>query len=147
VRNALGRDNDRVMIMAALILVISAAAFIQFCIFSWRAALLTVAAKPLSDQVHEALAATAGALESGDFLAARQLLALSPSLAGGDRSLLSVGAYFTALRSIKALAGWVFPFSFVWTKREMAACTRFAAVVLDERLQRNRQCIAEICSY
>lgn len=133
------RHTVSVMI-AALILVISVAALIQFAVFSWRAAFLSVAALPVSEDVANLVEIDAESGLSSDFVKAAQWLELSPNLAGNERRTLGVRVYHAALQFMSNLG-------ISWAQSEMSNCTRFMAVVVDERLQRNRACYADLCSY
>lgn len=133
--------------VSALIFVISMAALLQFGLFAWRAAFLSVAAKPVSEQIRAALGEQSDATGGVDYQAASEWLKLSPNLDGGDRSMWPVRAYFTALRGISAVMQSVAPSKAGWSQREMSACARYIAVVADERLQRNRLCIAQMQSF
>ena len=124
------------MMISALILVISVAALIQFAAFSWRAAFLSVAALPVSEGVSNLMDMET----SSDFSQAAQWLELSPNLAGNERRTLGVRAYHAALQFMSSLG-------ISWAQGEMSNCTRFMAVLVDERLQSNRACYADICSY
>jgi Tfp pilus assembly protein PilV len=127
--------------IAALIFVISMVALIQFGVYSWRAAFLSVAATPVSEEIRAALGACAQANATADYETATEWLKLSPNLSGHDRQTWQVRAYFAAVHAIGSLM------NSTWAQREMEACGRFVAVVADERLQRNRLCIAEMNSF
>ncbi|MFZ0039377.1 MAG: hypothetical protein WAK91_18265 [Candidatus Acidiferrales bacterium] len=133
--------------IAALIFVISLAAFGQFALLSWRAAFLTVAAKPISEEIRAALGAFAPASETENFKTAAEWLKMSPNLGGQDRRMWPVRMYFVALRGIGAAAQFVAPSMAGWSQREMGACSRYIAVVAGERLQRNRLCMAQMESF
>ncbi len=124
------------MMISAFILVISVAALIQFGIFSWRAAFLSVAALPVSEGVSNLMDMES----SSDFRQAAQWLELSPNLAGRERRGLGVRAYHAALQFMSSLG-------ISWAQDEMSNCTRYMAVLVDERLQSNRACYADMCSY
>ena len=132
-----------VNMIAALIFVISVAALAQFGLFTWRCAFLSVAAREVSQETRAALGAAGAAVEDGDFSGASKWLDLSPNLAGEDRRLWTVRAYFVALRGMSRILA---PAS-AWSQREMVSCARYAAVVVEERLQRNRLAVAEMQSY
>jgi len=131
--------------IAALIFVISLAAFGQFALFSWRAAFLSVAAKPVTEEIRAALGSQDSETES--FKSAAEWLKLSPNLCGHDRKIWPVRAYFVALRGISAIANFVAPSMAGWTQREIGACSRYIAVVAGERMQRNRLCMAQMQSF
>jgi len=133
--------------IAALIFVISFAALIQFALLSWRAAFLSVASKPVSEEIQTALGSYAQSSGTPDFESAAEWLKLSPNLAGTDRRTWPVRLYFTALRAMNSVTRFVAPSKAGWWQQEMGACARYIAVVADERLQRNRLCIAEMHSF
>ena len=132
--------------IAALIFVISVAALGQFAMFSWRAAFLTVASREMSLETRAAMGAAAAAVDSGDLAGASKWLELSPNLAGEDRRLWTIKLYYVALRAIGGLSRMLVPAS-EWSQREMVSCARYAAIVVEERLQRNRLVVAEMRSF
>jgi hypothetical protein len=132
--------------IAALIFVISVAALGQFAMFSWRAAFLTVASREMSLETRAAMGAAAAAVDSGDLAGASKWLELSPNLAGEDRRLWTIKLYYIALRAIGGLSRMMVPAS-EWSQREMVSCARYAAIVVEERLQRNRLVVAEMRSF
>jgi hypothetical protein len=135
-----------VNMIAALIFVISVAALAQFGLFSWRAAFLLVASREVSAETRAAMGASAAAVAEGDFSGAAKWLDVSPNLAGHDRRLWTVSLYFLALRAISAASRILTPAA-DWSQREMVSCARYAAVVVEERLQRNRLAVAQMQSY
>ena len=135
-----------VNMISALIFVISIAALAQFGLYAWRAAFLSVAAREISQETREALGAAGSAVQDGDFSSATKWLDLSPNLAGEDRRLWTVRAYYAALRGVAAMSRILAPAG-EWSQREMVACSRYAAVVVEERMQRNRLAVAEMQSY
>ena len=135
-----------VNMIAALIFVISVAALLQFGLYAWRAAFLSVAVREVSEETRAAMGAAAAAVDSGDFNGAAKWLEVSPNLAGEDRRLWTVKLYYVALRGIAGLSRLVAPAS-EWSQQEMVSCARYAAVVVEERLQRNRLVVAEMRSF
>jgi hypothetical protein len=135
-----------VNMISALIFVISVAALGQFALFSWRAAFLTVASREVSLETRAAMGSAASDVEDGNFAGASKWLELSPNLAGEDRRLWTVKLYFVALRAIAGLSRMMAPAG-DWSQREMVACARYAAIVVEERLQRNRLVVAEMRSF
>ncbi len=137
---------------ASLILVLSVAALAQFALSYWRALLLETAARELS---RRALEAGLAKLELGpkDFDVVISMYRLCPQLGERRSNLTVVRAYY---RSIRALANLVesrlahalgLDRLAGWTQREMQACTRYAAVLLDQRLTENLASAAKIQSY
>lgn len=127
---------------AALIFAISAAALAQFGVFTWRAGLLSLAEQPLSEQICEIAGISANSIGQKDFETLSSLHKVCPELKQASRELWSVRVYYQVVRSLGWLGG-----SKPWASREMALCTRYVAVVIDQRLQRNRACLAQLSSY
>lgn len=133
--------------VAALIFVISAVALAQFAVFSWRAALLSVAAQPLSEDICGVVGIAANSADPKDFQTLSSLHQICPELNQASREVWLVRAYYSSVRALGWLGGSVSPVWGTWTNREMAVCTRYVAVAIDERLQRNRACVAQLSSY
>ena len=141
------------MLIAAFILVISTAAMVQFAVFTWRAGLLRVASEPVLAQAEaESAEASHNLLNGKDF---KQVLArqdLCPDLdTGSAPSLRPVRIYYSVLRVLHGLGNLIVspgaPGFGGWTQREMALCTRYAAVVLSHRVQTNQALAAEVRSF
>ena len=134
--------------ISALILVISMLALIQFAVYSWRAAILTIAYRPISERTRATLGVVCNeSVESADFAGAAQWLALSPSLDGKDEGIHSVRAYAFAVRAAGSILSMLTPTGSEWAEREVANCARYMAVLMDSRLQRNEECMVSIRSY
>lgn len=128
--------------IAAMLLLISVVMLAQFGLFYWRAVVAGVAAQPLSDLVRAAARLENGTVRSTDFHTMLDLHHVTPSLKDGNDELGLVKAYYAALeklaRHVPPLAGW--------TEREMTLCSRYVAVLVDQRLERNLVCAAEMRS-
>lgn len=137
------------MLIASFILVISLAALIQFAVFSWRAGLLSVAAQPLLNQADMA-SAPANLLQSNDFEHMAAYQELCPEIgADAGQNLRSVRLYYGFLQFLSGLGSSAIEATTPngWMQREMALCTRYAAVVLSQRMERNQALAAEVRSY
>ena len=128
--------------IAILLLAFSLVALAQFAVYYWRAVMLGVAAQPVSGQVQRAARISMSSLGPADFEALLNLHDVTPGLKGDPGQLLAVRMYY---RAAKAL-GRLVPQLSGWTHREMSACAGYVAVLVDQRLQRNLACAAEICS-
>lgn len=134
------------MLSAAIIFVISMVAMVHFAVSSWRAGLLRVAGKALPGERESAAAPTLALLQSQNFQALSALQELCPDLtAGKSQSLRSVSLYYRVLRSLNALGNAIVPQASAtgWAQSEMALCTRYAAAMLAQRLERNRALLAD----
>ncbi|HEV2289452.1 MAG TPA: hypothetical protein VGR81_10910 [Candidatus Acidoferrales bacterium] len=134
--------------VAALILVISAAMMAQFVVFFWRANMVRVAAQPVSERLQLAGAAFPKALNQNDFSVIAAISHMCPGMDPSDSlSLWPVRAYYAAVRLASMLSGAFLSSGSGWTQREMAACTRYVAVSIDARLRSNQAYLAELRSY
>jgi len=130
------------MFIAALIFVMSMAVIIQFGALSWRAGLLRVAAEPLPAGREDSTLAAAKPLISEGFANITAYGKLCPDFADGSYlKLRSVRAYYGVLQILKDF-GHV-----AWAGREMSLCTRYAAVMLSHRLERNQAMLASVRSF
>jgi hypothetical protein len=137
------------MLIAAFILVISVAALIQFAVFTWRAGLLCVASQPLPNQVDMGYA-NCNALQSKDFGGISAYQELCPEIGADARqNLRSVRLYYRFLQFVSTLGNSFLEAAMPtnWTQREMALCTRYATVVLSQRMERNHALATEVRSY
>jgi hypothetical protein len=139
------------MLIASFILVMSLAATVQFAVFIWRAGLLRVASQPVSDS---ALAgeASVNLLNTNDFATTNAIQGLCPDLESNPLpKLRTVRLYFSFLRLAKMAGDFIVapgaPGFGDWTASEMALCTRYASVVLSQRLERNRVLCDEARSF
>jgi hypothetical protein len=122
----------------AFILVFSVAALVRFGISQWRAMWLTVAARPLSDCLQAATGLDANALRAEDFyLITKTSHYVSPAPRERNVWLREVGVYFKLVSTVeKALGGHV-PQIKRWAQSELLSCAKYAAAVLDQRLNAN----------
>lgn len=137
------------MLIAAFILVISVAALVQFAAFTWRAGLLRVASEPLPNQA-ETGCTPCNVLQSKDFEDVSAYQQLCPEIgADAGQNLRSVRLYYRFLQFVSTLGSSILEAVIPtgWTQREMALCTRYAAVVLSQRMERNHALAAEVRSY
>lgn len=136
------------MLVASFIFVISLAAMIQFAAFTWHAGLLRVAGEADEVGAHAAEHVFPNSLPHNDFRKVAAYQQLCPELAGGEASKLrSVRLYYRFLQFLTSLSGSLFSAHSGWTHREMALCTRYASVILSQRLERNQVQMAEVRSF
>jgi hypothetical protein len=121
------------MLIAAFIFAISLGTMIQFVVLSWRAGLVSVAAQQPAAGIE---------LQINDFRDVAAYQQLSPDLGFGPApKLRSVRIYY---RILEFLAGTE---QGGWANREMALCTRYATVVISQRLASNQALAAEMRSF
>ena len=131
--------------LAALILVFSVMMLVQFSIYTWRMAVISLAANPLSDLGLTAIRPTS--IESTDFRALSALNGLCPELEKPTSGLRLVRAYCSGITLLDRLSNALLPAAASWTQNELALCTRYMSVEIDQRLQRNQLCYAALRSY
>jgi hypothetical protein len=139
------------MLIAAFILVMSLAATVQFAVFIWRVGLMRVAAEPILDSALEA-EASANLMNTQDFAAAAAIQGICPDLERNPiPKLRTVRLYVSLLRLAQKVGDIIVAPGAQgfggWTTREMALCTRYATVVLSQRLERNRVLCDEARSF
>lgn len=138
------------MFISAFIFVISIAAVVQFLIQSWRSGLLRVAGVVPSISAEDPSAAIyRKILQTQDFKEVISYQNVFQELtASRGQSLKPVELYYGVLRGLRGLvrkAGLEAVAE--WSKQEMGLCTRYAAVVMVQRLERNQALAAEVRSY
>jgi hypothetical protein len=138
--------------VASLILVLSIAALAQFALSYWRALLLETATCELSRRALEAGLAKL-TLGPGDFDVIVNMYRICPPLGQHPTSLAAVRAYYRLIRALADVAESRLARALGldrladWTQREMQACTRYVAVLLDQRLTENLALAAKTHSY
>jgi hypothetical protein len=124
--------------IAAFILVFSVAALVQFGISQWRAMWLTVAARPLSDCLQAATGLNGSALRPEDFyLITKTSHYVSPAPRERNVWLREIGIYYRVVSAVQKLVGNHIPGVGKWAQSELLSCARYAAAVLDQRLNAN----------
>jgi hypothetical protein len=129
----------------AFILVFSVAALVRFGISQWRAMWLTVAARPLSDCLQAATGLDANALRPEDFyLITKTSHYVTPAPHERNVWLREVGVYFRIVSTVEKVAGSHVPGIAKWAHSELLSCARYAAAVLDQRLNANMAYAADL---
>lgn len=127
------------MLIAALIFVISLATALQFIVLSWRAAVLKVASEPLSAEWASMAGSMAKSFIVKDFPGLTAYGELCPNIDGtAGPKVHTLRLYYSFLQFCERLANLVAPAAALWPAREMALCTRCAAVMLSHRMERNQ---------
>jgi hypothetical protein len=131
---------------SAMLLAISIVALSQFALYYWRAVLAGVAAQPVSDRVLVAAQVENGRLMPQHFQTLAGLHDLTPDL-NPDRSGLGlVRVYYRFIEMLDAIVGKRIPAFALWSEHERAICARYAAVLVDRRLQANLDLAASLRS-
>ena len=125
--------------IAAILFIVSVVAFGQFGLYYWRATISGIAAQAISDRIRAAAGITSAAIGAQDFGNIIILNDLSPDLRGPNGSFWGIRTYYAVVRSL----GRFVPAMASWAEAEMATCSRYAAVLMDQHLERNMACAAQ----
>jgi hypothetical protein len=125
--------------VAAIIFVVSVAAFAQFGLYYWRATISGVAANAISERIRVAAGITHDGIRAQDFRNILILKDLSPDLRGANGGFATIRAYYSIVENLGRIA----PAMASWANAEMTTCARYAAVVMDQHLERNMACAAQ----
>jgi hypothetical protein len=124
--------------IAALICVISIAAFLQFFVSYCRSIIASSRKFELSDRVREVTGIADHDVAADDFDRLLQLVRLCPER-GDDRSeIRAVGTYYSLLAVVNRVSRSLSPALATWTEHERRNCSYFAAVALDRRISYSR---------
>lgn len=126
-------------VIAAILFCVSLAAFGQFALYYWRASITNTANRQVSDHV-KIVAGIPGSVTSRDFRALLTVYDVTPDLAGPGRAYRTIRAYYFIVEKIAR----VIPPLASWAEAEMAMCSRFAAVLVDQLLESNMKCAANL---
>src|SRR6266571_4075257 len=136
-----GRGMFSLMLLAISIIALS-----QFALYYWRAVLAGVAAQPVSDRVLVAAQIENGRLAPQHFQTLAGLHDLTPDLQPNRSRMGFVRVYFRLIEGLDAIFGKKIPAFALWSERERAICARYAAVLVDRRLQANLDLAASLRS-
>ena len=128
--------------IAAILFTVSTVALAQFGLYYWRAIISGVAIQPISDRIRTAAGITAPQIGAQDFRSILSLHDLSPDLRGPNGNFFGVRAYYAMVEKL----GSLIPAMANWANAEMLICSRYVAVLVDQHLERNMVCAAEMRS-
>jgi hypothetical protein len=132
--------------IAALICVVSATAFVEFLALYCRTVVNSVENVRISDRVREVAGITGRGIGADDFAHLLQLVRLCPE-SGADRmEIRAVGTYYSLLNIVGQLSRVLAPRVAAWANRERRGCSYFAAVALDRRVSYNRDLFSQQAS-
>lgn len=94
----------------------------------------SVSALPVSDRVRAAAGITTPTVDAQDLNSILRTHELLPDLRGSGDSFRALRAYFAVVEKLGRLIPWMAK----WSKNEMTMCVRYAAVKVDQHLERNR---------
>ncbi len=128
--------------MAALILVLSVAALLQFFVSYCRSLIAASRKQPLSEEVRD-VTGIKSMTTGDDFARVVQLLHLCPERPDDRNGIQAIGAYFQLLSFLRSSVARLAPALRAWTEMERAQCAYFAAVALDRRIAFSREMFAQ----
>ena len=126
--------------IAAILFTVSVVAFTQFGLYYWRATISGVASHAVSDRIRVAAGISAAVVGGQDFHSILILKDLSPDLRGPSGSFRTLRAYYAIVEKL----GSIIPAMASWSNAEMATCARYVAVLMDQHLERNMACAAQM---
>jgi len=132
--------------MAALILVLSVTALVQFFVWYCHALIRASRRVELSPPAREITGigvggASASASEFGNVL---QLVRVCPESGNDETAISAVRAYYELLGGVRDALGWSSRDLANWLEGERGGCAYFAAVALDRRIIRSRALLAQL---
>ena len=83
---------------------------------------------------------THAGIQAQDFRNIIILKDLSPNLRGAGASFTVIRSYYSIVEKV----GSIIPAMASWANSEMATCSRYAAVVMDQHMERNMVCAAQV---
>ena len=125
--------------VALIIFAVSVGAFAQFGLYYWRATISSVAAQAISERIRAAAGIT-HTIGARDFHNILILNNLAPGLRGPNANFRAVRVYYAVIEKF----GRLIPGISQWADAEMAICSRYVAVLMDQHLQRNLACAAQV---
>jgi hypothetical protein len=126
--------------VGSILFIVSIVAFGQFGLYYWRAMISGVATQAISDRIRAAAGISAAAVGPRDFRSIVILSDLSPDLRGPGGSFRGIRAYYAIVEKL----GRIVPAMANWSTAEMTTCSRYVAVLMDQHLERNMACAAQM---
>jgi hypothetical protein len=126
--------------IATILFCVSIVSLGQFGFYYWRAMVLSVSALPVSDRLRIAARITAKVVGSHDFRAILNVYNLVPDLRGSGGRFRAIRTYYSVVEKL----GRLIPSVAKWSEAEMTCCSRYAAVLVDQHLERNLACAAQM---
>ena len=128
--------------IAAIIFLTSMVGFAQFGLYYWRATISGIAAQTISERIRAAAGITHDGIGAQDFRSFIILKDLSPGLRGSSGNFTVVRTYYSVVKML----GSIIPAMASWANGEMATCSRYVAVLMDQHMERNMACAAQVRS-
>jgi hypothetical protein len=129
--------------IAALILLVSVAALLQFFVSYCRSVIAACSKKELSEQAREVTGIENRLVRGDEFHRLVQLVHLCPEPGDDQNEIRAVRGYFGLLSLLRVVFNNLAPAVTKWAERERAGCAYFAAVALDRRIAYSRDLLAQ----
>jgi len=135
--------------VAAFILVLSVVAVMEFAVAQWRSMWIAVGSQPLSDGFQTATGIAPSAIRAEDFDLLTRTSERLPFDGPQQRNVWvrEVRVYYKLMRAVDSLCAKSLPAASSWAKNELVACARYAAAVLDQRLNANLEYAADVQAF
>lgn len=128
--------------IAALILVVSLAALLQFFVSYCRSLIAASSKLELSEQARDVTGIQNRIVRGDEFQRLLQLIGLCPGPGDDTGGIRAVRGYFGLLNLLRAVSARLAPTVVLWAEHERASCAYFAAVALDRRIAHSRELLA-----
>jgi hypothetical protein len=119
--------------LATILVLVILLEFGQLELLYWRRKIAKISTHPISDRVRAAAGIGGQSIEPHDFRSILSLHALAPGLHGPAGDFRGVNSYYQVLEKL----GRLIPASAEWANAEMTICSKYAAVIVDQHLERN----------
>jgi len=126
--------------IAAIIFLVSMVGFAQFGLYYWRATISGIAAQAISERIRAAAGITHDGVFAQDFRSFIILKDLSPDLRGSSGNFIVIRTYYSVVKTL----GSIIPAMASWANGEMATCSRYVAVLIDQHMELNMVCAAQV---
>jgi hypothetical protein len=127
-------------VIAAILFMVSTVALLQFGVHYWRAMIAGVASQCVSERIRAAAGISSTAVGAKDFRNILIIKDLTPELRGSNGSFMAIRAYYSIIEKL----GSIVPAMANWSKSEMATCSRYVAVLMDQHMARNMEAAAQM---
>jgi hypothetical protein len=131
------------MIVAAMVLLLSCAAIVEFFVAYSRSIIASTFDYILSEQARSVANLAGNRVAADQFNPVMALARLCPSVNDDSKNVAAVELYFRAVTFAANVAEWCGLNFSEWADRERASCAFFAAVALDRRISGSRARVAE----
>lgn len=132
--------------MAALILVLSVVATLEFAIAQWRSLWMAAISEPISESFQAATGIAPQGIRAEHFEVLARASEGLPFAGAQKRNarLREVRGYYRLVQALERICVTSLPVASAWAKGELTACARYAAAVLDQRLNASPELATDV---